>query len=148
MSQTLGRLLNRNARKLPSLPWKDNCRWYIMFKYLKASFSIFGSRWPVNRRYNNVYILVAKLNMFCSPQPNGFRRSDEAFTGSDGNAGPTTSPTTEILALFDPNMYRRSSRKGMMGVSVMFVSRYFIKYAPCDKSMTTDEWTCCGIPSG
>ena len=81
---------------------------------------------------------MAKLNMFCSPQSKGFLSKLLAFIGMEGKAGPTTSPTTEITALFDPKMYLLSSLNGIIGVSVMLVSRYLIKYAPWDKSKTTE----------
>lgn len=35
----------------------------------------------------------------------------------------------------------------MIGVSVRLVSKYFTKWAPCERSKTTEVWRYCGNPS-
>ena len=49
-----------------------------------------------------VYKLAAKLNMFCSAASIGKYSKDVALTVMLGKMGPTTSPTSEILALLLP----------------------------------------------
>lgn len=63
-----------------------------MFRCLNACFSISGCLCPVSLRYNKVYKLAAKLNMFCSPHQDGFLSNELVLTGMVANAGPVTSP--------------------------------------------------------